>query len=98
MSVTSEVIHRIAHLARLDVNQAQTPVLEYVSNLNNLLGLIDQMTDINTDTIAPMSHPLENQQQRLREDLITESNNRERFQAIAPEILEGLYIVPKVIE
>lgn len=96
MSVTKEDIHRIAHLARLTIDDTRIP--EYTQHLNNLLTLVGQMDAVNTDNIVPMSHPLDDQQQRLRADQITETNQRENFQKIAPKVLEGLYIVPQVIE
>jgi aspartyl-tRNA(Asn)/glutamyl-tRNA(Gln) amidotransferase subunit C len=96
MSVTKEDIHHIAHLARLNIDETLIP--EYTQNLNKLLELVSDMEKINTDNITPMSHPLDNQQQRVREDKITEHNQREHFQKIAPDVIEGLYIVPQVIE
>ena len=96
MSVTKENIHRIAHLARLNIDE--TLIQEYTQNLNKLLDLVSQMEKVDTQTIEPMSHPLDGQQQRFREDNITEQNQREHFQKIAPEVIEGLYIVPQVIE
>jgi aspartyl-tRNA(Asn)/glutamyl-tRNA(Gln) amidotransferase subunit C len=96
MSVTKENIHRIAHLARLNIDEARIP--EYAQHLNNLLDLVSQMEKVDTKNIEPMAHPLDGQQQRFREDVISEQNQRERFQKIAPEVIEGLYIVPQVIE
>lgn len=96
MSVTSSDIHHIAHLARLNINESEVP--QYTENLNNLLALVAQMEKVDTTHIQPMAHPQENQQQRLREDKISEENQRERFQSIAPQTAEGLYLVPKVIE
>ncbi len=96
MSVTKEDIHRIAHLARLNIDEARIP--EYTQHLNNLLNLISQMEKVDTANIIPMAHSLDDQHQRFRDDKITETNHREQFQKIAPEVLEGLYIVPQVIE
>jgi len=96
MSVTKDDIHHIAHLARLNIDDARIP--EYTQNLNKIFELVSQMEKINTDNIEPMSHSIDNQQQRFREDKITEQNQRDRFQKIAPEVIEGLYIVPQVIE
>jgi aspartyl-tRNA(Asn)/glutamyl-tRNA(Gln) amidotransferase subunit C len=56
-----------------------------------------QMSELNTDNVSPMAHPLD-QIQRLRPDVVTEHNQREHFQAIAPQVEDGLYLVPKVIE
>ncbi len=96
MSVSKEDVHKIAHLGRLEIEEQKIP--EYTKHLNNLLKLVEQMAQVDTQHIEPMSHPLENQHQRFREDKITEVNQRERFQKIAPSTAEGLYIVPKVIE
>lgn len=96
MTVTSTDIPRIAHLARLNIAEAKIP--QYVEHLNNLLKLVEEMNQVNTDNIAPMAHPLEGEMQRMRDDNITEANQREAFQKIAPQVVEGLYIVPKVIE
>ena len=96
MSVTKENIHHIANLARLNIDEARIP--EYTENLNKLLDLISQMEKVDTATIIPMAHSLDDQQQRCREDKITETNQREHFQKIAPKVIEGLYIVPQVIE
>jgi aspartyl-tRNA(Asn)/glutamyl-tRNA(Gln) amidotransferase subunit C len=96
MSVTAADIHKIAHLARLRIDESEIP--NYTQHLNNLLKLVSEMNQINTDNIHPMSHSMEGQQQRVREDKITEENQRELFQSIAPQIAEGVYIVPKVIE
>ena len=86
---------QIAHLARLEINEKDIP--EYVTNLTNILALVEQMNSVDTDNVAPMAHPTD-AVQRLREDVVTETNQRERFQAIAPQVENGLYLVPQVIE
>ncbi len=96
MSVTAQDIDRTARLAKLRIDETEIPA--YVRNLNNLLKLADEMSQVNTDGIEPMAHPMEGQHQRFRQDHITEKNQRELFQTIAPQVTEGLYIVPKVIE
>ena len=98
MPVTAQDIVRTARLAKLRIDEGEIPA--YVRNLNNLLKLVDDMSRVNTDNIDPMSHPMEGQYQRFRKDHITEENQRDILQTIAPEdtIEEGLYIVPKVIE
>ena len=63
----------------------------------NILGLVEQMNSVDTRDVEPMAHPLEITA-RLREDEITEIDQRQRFQAIAPEVEQGLYLVPRVIE
>jgi aspartyl-tRNA(Asn)/glutamyl-tRNA(Gln) amidotransferase subunit C len=62
-----------------------------------MLDLMTRMSELNTDNVEPMAHPMD-QAQRLRPDVVTELNNRKKFQAIAPQVEAGLYLVPKVIE
>ena len=85
----------IAHLARIGLNEADIP--QTTATLNNILSLIDAMQAVDTTGIEPLAHPLE-ATQRLRADVVTESNHREAYQAIAPAVENGLYLVPKVIE
>ena len=65
--------------------------------LNDILAMVDQMAAVDTEGVEPMSHPQE-VMQRLRVDGVTETDQREAFQAIAPQVEDGLYLVPKVIE
>ena len=95
MALDRSDVEKIAHLARLGL--AETDVQPTTTTLNNILGLVDQMQAVNTDGVEPLAHPLE-ATQRLRQDLVTESNQREAYQAIAPAVEDGLYLVPKVIE
>jgi aspartyl-tRNA(Asn)/glutamyl-tRNA(Gln) amidotransferase subunit C len=95
MALERSDVEKIAHLARLGLNDADIP--DTTATLNNILGLIDQMQAVNTDGIEPLAHPLE-ATQRLRSDQVTERNQREAYQAIAPAVESGLYLVPKVIE
>ncbi|MBX9765005.1 MAG: Asp-tRNA(Asn)/Glu-tRNA(Gln) amidotransferase subunit GatC [Pseudomonadaceae bacterium] len=95
MALERSDVEKIAHLARLGLNDADIP--DTTATLNNILGLIDQMQAVNTDGIEPLAHPLE-ATQRLRVDQVTERNQREAYQAIAPAVENGLYLVPKVIE
>jgi len=88
-------IERIAHLARLQI--ADADVDDYVRNLSDILGFVEQMDDVDTSKVEPMAHPLD-ATQRLRQDVVTETDQREKFQAIAPQTEAGLYLVPKVIE
>ena len=95
MSLTHDQIRRIALLARIAVSAEEAePVRE---RLNRVLGLIDQLQAVDTAGIEPMSHALD-LVQPLRPDAVTESDQRERFQAGAPAVEGGLYLVPKVIE
>ncbi len=95
MSLEKNDVEKIAHLARLSIDDADIP--GYVENLSNILQLVEQMASIDTDDVVPMAHPIE-ASQRLREDEVTEVDQRERFQRIAPAVENGLYLVPKVIE
>ncbi|ANE56932.1 MULTISPECIES: Asp-tRNA(Asn)/Glu-tRNA(Gln) amidotransferase subunit GatC [Methylomonas] len=95
MSLTANDVKKIAHLARLGI--AEQDVEHYAKDLSGILDLMTRMGQLDTSGIAPMAHPLD-QTQRLRADQVTESNQREHFQAIAPQTEAGLYLVPKVIE
>ena len=95
MALERSDVEKIAHLARLGLNDADIP--QTTATLNNILGLIDAMQAVDTTGIEPLAHPLE-ATQRLRADRVTESNHREAYQAIAPAVENGLYLVPKVIE
>jgi aspartyl-tRNA(Asn)/glutamyl-tRNA(Gln) amidotransferase subunit C len=88
-------VEKIAWLARLSLDDSDIPV--YTRQLSRILYLVDQLDTVDTTDIEPLAHPLE-LTTRLREDRITEQNQRERFQRIAPRVKDGLYLVPKVIE
>ena len=95
MSLEKSDVEKIAHLARLAIDENDVP--EYARNLSNILGLVEQMSAVDTENVTPMAHPLD-ATQRLRADEVTETNQREHFQEIAPSVENGLYLVPKVIE
>jgi len=95
MSLTVDDVNKIAYLARLGIDAQDTE--SYAKDLSGMLDLVAQMGAVNTDGVTPMAHPLD-QMQRLRPDQVSETNNREAFQAIAPQVEAGLYLVPKVIE
>jgi aspartyl-tRNA(Asn)/glutamyl-tRNA(Gln) amidotransferase subunit C len=95
MSIDVDEIKNIAKLAALDVKDED--IQSYADNLSNILGLVEQMNAVDTTGVTPMSHPFD-AVQRLREDVVTDLNRREDFQAIAPKTEDGLYLVPKVIE
>lgn len=95
MSLNKTDIEQIAWLARLAIAEDDIP--NYASNLSDILELVEQMNAINTKDILPLAHPLEITT-RLREDKITEQDQREHFQSIAPQVEDGHYLVPKVIE
>ena len=95
MALERSDVEKIAHLARLGLNEGDIP--QTTATLNNILGLIDQMQAVDTTAIEPLAHPLE-ATQRLRADVVSEENHRDAYQAIAPAVENGLYLVPKVIE
>jgi aspartyl-tRNA(Asn)/glutamyl-tRNA(Gln) amidotransferase subunit C len=95
MSLSTEDVKRIAHLSRIEVTEDEAHAA--LQKLSGILGLIEQMQAVNTAGIEPMSHS-QDVTQRLRDDVVTETNQRELFQSIAPAVENGLYLVPKVIE
>jgi aspartyl-tRNA(Asn)/glutamyl-tRNA(Gln) amidotransferase subunit C len=95
MTLTADDVKKIAYLARLGIDQQD--IESYAQDLSGMLELMTQMGGTNTDGVLPMAHPMD-QTQRLRVDEVTERDNRDNFQAIAPQVEEGLYLVPKVIE
>lgn len=95
MSLDAEQVARIAFLARLQIKEEAIP--DYARNLSAILDFVEQMNAVDTTGIEPMAHP-QDVPQRLREDVVTETNQRELFQSIAPATENGLYLVPKVIE
>jgi len=88
-------VKRIAHLARLAIDEHDGD--GYQRDLTNILSLVEQMNNVDTADVVPMAHPLEGTQ-RLRHDRVTEADERDKLQAVAPQVEAGLYIVPKVIE
>ena len=95
MSLDRDDVVKIAHLARLAIDEADIP--RYARELSNILALVEQMNRLDTTDVEPMAHPLDSSQ-RLRPDVPTESDQRELFQTTAPQVEAGLYLVPKVIE
>lgn len=95
MALDRKAVEDIAHLARIALNEEDIPAT--TTKLSGILDLIDKMQAVNTDGVAPLAHPLETTQ-RLRADAVTETNQREMLQAIAPATEDGLYLVPRVIE
>ncbi len=95
MSLTANDVTKIAHLARLGIDEQD--IEHYAKDLSGVLNLMTQMGQMDTAGVVPMAHPLD-QVQRLRDDQVTETNQREHFQSIAPQTEAGLYLVPKVID
>jgi aspartyl-tRNA(Asn)/glutamyl-tRNA(Gln) amidotransferase subunit C len=93
--LNTETVLKIAHLARLNIDEQAAP--KYVRELSNILDLVEQMNRVDTKQVEPMAHPLD-VSQRLRADVISETNQRDLFQSIAPQVEAGLYLVPQVIE
>src|ERR1700733_7535549 len=95
MTLTAEEVKKIAHLARLHLSEDE--VAFYTPQLTHILKFVEQMNHEAPPHIEALPHRLDFPQ-RLRDDVVTESNQRDPFQAIAPEVEAGLYLVPKVIE
>ncbi len=95
MSLDQDTIRRIAHLARLGVDEAENET--YARSLSDIFAFVEQLNAVDTTGIEPMAHPLD-ASQRLRPDAVTEENRRDRFQQVAPRVESGLYLVPRVIE
>ena len=95
MALDKTEIEKIAHLARLHINESETA--EVTTRITDILALIDQMQSVDTEGVEPLAHPLD-LEQRLRADEITEENQRDRLQKLAPASEDGLYLVPKVLE
>lgn len=94
-SLDTDDVAKVAHLARLAIKSEDIP--QYSENLNSILAFIEQMNEVDTAHVKPMAHPLDTQQ-RLRPDVVTETNQRELFQTLTPHTEAGLYLVPQVIE
>ena len=95
MTIQRTDVQHAAHLARIAIDEKD--IEGYTQDLANILALVDQMQAVNTDQIEPMAHPTD-AVQRLRPDQVTEADQRDYFQQIAPATENGLYLVPKVIE
>jgi len=95
MTLKSEDVRNIAHLARLQVTEDE--IDRYVTELSSILALVDEMNQIDSKGVLPLANPMD-ATQRLRDDEVTEGNLRDKFQAIAPDVEGGLYRVPRVIE
>jgi aspartyl-tRNA(Asn)/glutamyl-tRNA(Gln) amidotransferase subunit C len=96
MALTREQIASIAALARLDLSSTEIPV--YQTSLSSILDFVGALDAVDTANVTPMAHPLPGLSQRLRPDVVTETDRHEQYQANAPQVAAGLYLVPKVIE
>ena len=95
MNLSFNDVRRIADLAYIETNEEEAHMV--LAQLSEIFNLIEQMQAVDTTAVEPMSHA-QDVTQRLREDIVTEFDQREQFQEIAPQVEEGLYLVPKVIE
>jgi len=96
MALTREQIENIAHLARLELQPPEVPV--YQESLSRILDLVGELERADTASVVAMAHPLPGLSQRLRPDVVTETERHEIYQRNAPQVAAGLYLVPKVIE
>jgi aspartyl-tRNA(Asn)/glutamyl-tRNA(Gln) amidotransferase subunit C len=95
VSLSNEEVLRIAALARLAIGESE--IDDYASKLSNILDMVRQLQAADTADVEPMAHPLD-MAQRLRPDAVTETVERDAYQANAPAVEDGLYLVPRVIE
>ena len=95
MSLDKDQVQQIATLARLKLSDDEYS--ESVKKLSKIVDFVDQLSQADTDGVVPMAHPLD-VAQRLRPDIVTESDERDHFQENAPSVTDGLFLVPKVIE
>jgi len=95
MPLSLPQVKRVAWLARIEITDAEAETVQ--GNLNDIFKLIEQMQSVDTEGVAPMAHA-QDVAQRLREDRVTEADQHALFQASAPQVEDGLYLVPKVIE
>jgi len=95
MALTKEDVEHIAHLARLEVSDDE--IAEYVAKLSGIIDFVAQLGELDTSAVEPMAHPLD-MGQRLREDSVTEQDQRQALQRNAADVDDGYYIVPRVID
>ena len=95
MAIEQGEVEKIAELARIRISKEE--IGDVTQRITEVLQMVDQLQAVNTRDIEPMANPLD-ATQRLRPDEVTQSNRRDAFQAIAPAVENGLYLVPKVIE
>lgn len=99
MSLTLQDIGRIAHLARLELDEPQAQRM--LTRLNGFFDIVEQMQAVDTTGVEPLAHPtavIDHVALRLRDDVVSEPNQREASQRSAPAVERGLFLVPKVIE
>ncbi len=95
MSLSLEDVKRLTNLARIELSEEEARAT--LAQLSEIFGLIQKMQAVDASEIKPMSHA-QDVVQRLRPDLVTEKDQRELYQSVAPQVEAGLYLVPRVIE
>ena len=95
MSLSDDQIRRLARLARIAIGPSESA--EVAARLNRVLALVDEMRAVDTGGVEPMAHALD-LVQRLRPDEVNEADRRKEYQAVAPAVEAGLYLVPRVVE
>jgi len=95
MALDKDTVHSIAELARIGIEPGESP--GYAAELSKILEFVEQMDAVDTSHVEPLTHPGD-RLLRMREDTVTEPNQRDEFQKIAPAVEDGLYLVPRVIE
>jgi len=95
MAISEAQFRSLAYLARIQIDGSQLERIR--DNLSNIIGFVEQLEAADTEGVTPMAHPLD-ASQRLRADEVTESDRRERFQQDAPQVADGVYLVPRVLE
>jgi aspartyl-tRNA(Asn)/glutamyl-tRNA(Gln) amidotransferase subunit C len=95
MAISAADVHRIAELARIEIDAAQAEDVR--AKLAAIFGMIDELNAVDTTGVVPMAHA-QDVQLALRNDVVSESDRHLLFQSVAPAVEDGLYLVPKVIE
>lgn len=95
MTLTVKEVKNIAHLARIGFSDEE--IEGFTGNLSRIIDLVDQLDEAETDDVVPMAHPL-HMNQPMRQDTVTETDQRDRYQENAPRTAAGLYLVPRVID
>lgn len=95
MAISAAEVKAIARLARIAIDESE--IAAYAAQLSQILSFVEHMNSVSTAGVEPMAHPWANAA-RLRADEITETDQRSRLQAVAPQVENGYYLVPRVIE
>jgi aspartyl-tRNA(Asn)/glutamyl-tRNA(Gln) amidotransferase subunit C len=95
VQIDTDLVKNVALLSQLNIEEDKLDAT--IKDLNQILALADQMENIDTDGVEPMANPLDSVQ-RLRPDVVTESNKREAYQSNAPQVEQGYFLVPRVVE